>query len=1067
MNVPLRYLLLFTLLVQTLFVSAQTITGRVLDKQTNEPLPFVNIFVSNTTKGTQSSQTGTFTLSNLAPGYTKIVASMLGYKSFEKELVLRPNEAINLTIALEIDTRLLNEVKITGKKDKQWKRYYEDFEKVFVGKTKNAKNCKIQNPYEIDIEKIDQTLTARADKTLEIENKALGYSMSYQLLDFQNTKAAYSFSGHVLFKLLVASNEKENLTWETNRRKAYQGSLRHFLKSVVEGRSQQEGFKVYVENGSQKDINRQRFFDDNDLTEISPDTLARFNPALQEVTLPVQRYEVHYLKNTDREHWYVDLKNEVSWLELSGERFAFSYNGIMADSRQIQLTGSMSKHRMADALPQDYQPPTSVADEAASQETEFVQKIQDKTYLSLNDVFFLRGDTLMYRSYALNGPASSQSRVLYVVLRDKKRAFFKHKIVLQQGAGSGHYVVPDSLAAGVYQIIAYTNLTRNAGEAFMFRQNIRIMGEQVAEAPSPFSMLFYPESGVLLSGINNRVVARVSGEMPPNATGQLFQNDSLLLELRLDTAAVQTFFVKPSEKSKIDFRLSGGQKLPFPAAVQGYTMQVDALNDPKDVVVRLLNNLPQAARKPLRLLAYAADSAIFEAEIIPQRNLTTIRMSRQELGVEGPIELLLRNEDNQVLATRAVYLPHTGGYTSQIQFQNDSLKVQIVSPPQALPFEGRLAVWLRYFDQPTEPQINHYLDIGAFVADVSPSFDLTQPKIIDQLLMATPLPSNQKTPVKALELERGFVFSGRVSSNRKPLAISAQLTGFIQNDSVKVLFSGKTNDVGRFTTKPMQFYGKASLVAKATAANNKFLTIDFDQSDPFVPAWRDAFVPPLKPLLKSQGDVAAFLNKRKSQTLQEVVIKRKKSAPRDMRKPYLFPDASIKIDDERFGGLRLFEILRGRMGGILVDEEKGVTNFRLRGLMGIFLNGTPSTWHMERYTLASDIASIDILMDPALALGMGQSAPFGGINILLKKPSDIVYREDAQRVEIEGYTFFDERNNVWQNTLQGWFLSELNFKNGAASVALPQPLSNPIRSVKIEGIDGQGRGIFGLKRLAE
>ena len=293
MNVPLRYLLLFTLLVQTLFVSAQTITGRVLDKQTNEPLPFVNIFVSNTTKGTQSSQTGTFTLSNLASGYTKIVASMLGYKSFEKEVVLRPNEAINLTIALETDTRLLNEVKITGKKDKQWKRYYEDFEKVFVGKTKNAKNCKIQNPYEIDLKKTDQTLTARADKILEIENKALGYSMSYQLLYFQNTKAAYSFSGHVLFKPLVTSNE--NLTWETNRRKAYQGSLRHFLKSVVEGRSQQAGFKVYVENGSQKNINRQRFFEDNDLTEISPDTLARFNPALQEVTLPVQRYEVHYL----------------------------------------------------------------------------------------------------------------------------------------------------------------------------------------------------------------------------------------------------------------------------------------------------------------------------------------------------------------------------------------------------------------------------------------------------------------------------------------------------------------------------------------------------------------------------------------------------------------------------------------------------------------------------------------------------------------------------------------------------------------------------------------------------
>ncbi|TAH16790.1 MAG: hypothetical protein EAZ14_00065 [Runella slithyformis] len=711
-------------------------------------------------------------------------------------------------------------------------------------------------------------------------------------------------------------------------------------------------------------------------------------------------------------------------------------------------------------------PPFLITGDILSQKTMLVPTSKDKVYISLNDVFFLRGDTLIYRAHALNGRRSSQSGILYVVLRNKTQVFFKHKISLQQGVGGGHYVVPDSLAAGVYQIIAYTNLTRNTGEDFMFRQNIRIIGEQVTEPLSPFSVFFYPESGVLLSEINNRVVARISGEVPPNTTGRLLQNDSLLLELQLDTAVIQTFFVKPSEKSKLDFRLSDGQKLPFPAPVQGYTMQVDALNDPNYVVVRLLNNLPQTARNPLRLLAYAADSVVFEAEILPQRNLTTIRMSRQELGVEGQIELLLLDETHHVLAARAVYLSHNGIYTSHLQFQNDSLKVQIVSPSQTLPFEGRLAVWLRYFDPPAELPINHYLDIGAFIADVSPSFDLTQLKIIDQLLIATPFSNNLKQPVKALELEKGFVFSGKVRNNNKSLITPAQLTGFIQNDSVKVLFTGKTNTKGYFTTEPMQFYGKASLVAKATAANNKLLTIDFDQPDSFLPNWREAFVPPSKPLLKSQADATAFLNKRKSQTLQEVVVKRKRATPRDSRKPYLFADATIKINDERMRGQRLFEILQGKLGGILVDEDRGVTNLRLRGPMGIFINGTPSTWGNERYVLANEIASVDVLMNPDLALGMGQSAPFGGINILLKKPSDIVYKEDTQRIEIDGYTFFNERSNVWQNTVQGWFLYELNFKNGEARVALPQP-RNPIRSVKIEGMDGQGRGIFGSKRLEE
>ncbi len=45
-----------------------SITGKVVDEATGEPLEFVNVFVANTTSGTSTGTDGTYTLSNIRPG---------------------------------------------------------------------------------------------------------------------------------------------------------------------------------------------------------------------------------------------------------------------------------------------------------------------------------------------------------------------------------------------------------------------------------------------------------------------------------------------------------------------------------------------------------------------------------------------------------------------------------------------------------------------------------------------------------------------------------------------------------------------------------------------------------------------------------------------------------------------------------------------------------------------------------------------------------------------------------------------------------------------------------------
>ncbi|MFN3852435.1 MAG: TonB-dependent receptor [Spirosomataceae bacterium] len=59
----------------------QTIRGKIIDKETQSPLPDVSIVIQNTKQGTQTETDGTFRFGNLPLGRYSISASMIGYNT--------------------------------------------------------------------------------------------------------------------------------------------------------------------------------------------------------------------------------------------------------------------------------------------------------------------------------------------------------------------------------------------------------------------------------------------------------------------------------------------------------------------------------------------------------------------------------------------------------------------------------------------------------------------------------------------------------------------------------------------------------------------------------------------------------------------------------------------------------------------------------------------------------------------------------------------------------------------------------------------------------------------------
>jgi hypothetical protein len=110
----MKQLLLCATFFLTATLSAQ-IVGTVTDTQ-GEPLPYVNIYLENTYKGTTSNEEGTYTLDLTKPGEYHLIFQFLGYQTV-KESITVEGFPFQLNVKLATTTVSLQEVVIDATED--------------------------------------------------------------------------------------------------------------------------------------------------------------------------------------------------------------------------------------------------------------------------------------------------------------------------------------------------------------------------------------------------------------------------------------------------------------------------------------------------------------------------------------------------------------------------------------------------------------------------------------------------------------------------------------------------------------------------------------------------------------------------------------------------------------------------------------------------------------------------------------------------------------------------------------------------------------------------------------
>ncbi len=311
------------LMVWSSNLNGQILKGTVLDRDTEEPVPFADIYFSGSQRGTSADKQGKFTLDAAGFFGRPLTVSAIGYYSHTLNACtnVRPLNVLLVPKVYEIEGVELEYKSLEGKR----KQYMRHFRREFLGTTRNGRNCLLMNEEDIRFDyRIEDTIRAYCMKPLGIHNQSLGYQITYYLDHFEyiTHEERVFFTGSILFAEDLTTPAR---TAEKRRWRAYQGSRMHFIRSLWANKLEENNFSM--------------------------DCLA----------IPIE-YEDLVLV-TEKEECFLRYHQPVSiYYFTTWSSFHFLKNQVFIDSdgyfdpEGLRWGGQMARKRIGDWLPYEYTP---------------------------------------------------------------------------------------------------------------------------------------------------------------------------------------------------------------------------------------------------------------------------------------------------------------------------------------------------------------------------------------------------------------------------------------------------------------------------------------------------------------------------------------------------------------------------------------------------------------------------------------------------------------------------------------------------------------------------------------
>ena len=370
---------------------SQTISGKI-QTESGSAISDVNVYLDGTKISTFSTSDGSFTLDI----HSQKSGNLIFQKDSYETSIFPVDKAIGKSVKVIINkVSDIEEVVIIPYTEQAYKDFINYFLDQFIGFDRDDIRIKNQRMLRFSYDKKKQFLKVKAPETLIIENKKLGYTIQYNLINFEadfKTKST-SYLGTSFFK--ETSFRKEIVL---NRMNAYKGSMMHFLRSLYSNELEKEGFIVNharripnpayptkaelqrlndhfeivksqknstlpwtdeLEAISQKKMNNHEFvmailkikMKESDFTKRKDDRLFIDFEDLLQVNYQKYYYEIkkgEFVKSSG-------VVTQSSFIHPEAMEFEIFKEGLSSEPDQLILEGDFSRQNISKMLPLDYQ----------------------------------------------------------------------------------------------------------------------------------------------------------------------------------------------------------------------------------------------------------------------------------------------------------------------------------------------------------------------------------------------------------------------------------------------------------------------------------------------------------------------------------------------------------------------------------------------------------------------------------------------------------------------------------------------------------------------------------------
>jgi hypothetical protein len=350
------FLLLSGICISTTLLGQFTISGKVVDSASKEPLYGASVFCQNTTSGTITDKEGSFSL-HLKPGGYELIVSFTGYQT--KEVRISNNDNNPLQVEMVKEEKAMGEVVIRSSNEVMdgWDKYGKFFLDNFIGSTPNATQCTLQNPQALHFYyyKKSEKLKVLATEPVLLSNKALGYNLRYQLDSFMYYyKTQISLYRGYCFFTEMEGTFQDQKAWSDNRKKAYYGSKLQFMRSYYDSTLAEDGFEI----GLLDQNNKTKF----NVVQNPYDTTfyTIYDSTYESEVFYPRKISVSYKKKPEPEYLQKfklpkNVGAEISYIDLL-DAIVIKENGYFYDQKDWVNQGYWSWKNLADLLPYDYIP---------------------------------------------------------------------------------------------------------------------------------------------------------------------------------------------------------------------------------------------------------------------------------------------------------------------------------------------------------------------------------------------------------------------------------------------------------------------------------------------------------------------------------------------------------------------------------------------------------------------------------------------------------------------------------------------------------------------------------------